>query len=672
MTSLQRRLMSPHSVGGAHGAGALRAVAMLLMLGFGIEGVAAERDTAGATFPAGESAAKVPQAQAIHGGTLLLRPNPDLLAHLGLRAHGLPERGEWNLPLWPREPVTVELGDGAPTRLRSGKLSVPSLRFVRRDGARSPHLSLVPDGIGPLNWRLVDAQGGIWMRIAHAMRSPDRQRDGLRLVTADLRVGPALSAWTRPEAEGRLLANAALQLPLMPLSASDEKAAEKSCVAPNWPGVGNYVVDVELIDMDDKYTASVGVDVQRCRVIADGGPCDGPGGTEGEVVIVPSAVLRSRNVPEAADVPWHTKFSGVFAPYGNDQHPFLVWAMYRIDADGRIDQIGRSGLKHAFATANENCHPDAQCPANGQVLGRACEDTYNAGSNDQSFFLSPRTEIIPARGIWGRCGSVFDDADNNLGDGLDGCDGVQDAPVNDYYRERLRVRESDIDAGLNPGAHYLIDAWYMVRDDVNIFNSMGSRSLAPVFSNGLWNQGPLGAFRQGPVIDRWLEQAAPGDLRGRFDIETSEGHVGVAARVHRLPDGRYRYDYALMNFDFARAVVDPATAEPNLRVLRNLGFNAFGLALANAATVDGNEFRDGDAQPGNDWSVSATASELTWTAPVAASHDWGQLRFLRVVSAAAPGTGVLRFDGLDPGGPASYSTVVWVPDGDAVFRDGYE
>jgi hypothetical protein len=401
MTSLQRRLMNPHSVGGAHGAGALRAVAMLLMLGFGIEGVAAERDTAGATFPAGESAAKVPQAQAIHGGTLLLRPNPDLLAHLGLRAHGLPERGEWNLPLWPREPVTVELGDGAPTRLRSGKLSVPSLRFVRRDGARSPHLSLVPDGIGPLNWRLVDAQGGIWMRIAHAMRSPDRQRDGLRLVTADLRVGPALSAWTRPEAEGRLLANAALQLPLMPLSASDEKAAEKSCVAPNWPGVGNYVVDVELIDMDDKYTASVGVDVQRCRVIADGGPCDGPGGTEGEVVIVPSAVLRSRNVPEAADVPWHTKFSGVFAPYGNDQHPFLVWAMYRIDADGRIDQIGRSGLKHAFATANENCHPDAQCPANGQVLGRACEDTYNAGSNDQSFFLSPRTEIIPARGIWG-------------------------------------------------------------------------------------------------------------------------------------------------------------------------------------------------------------------------------------------------------------------------------
>ena len=63
----------------------------------------AERDESGAA----------PRAVANAGGTLWLRPNPDLFEHLGVRALGLPERGEWSLPLWPSQPVEVELGDGA-------------------------------------------------------------------------------------------------------------------------------------------------------------------------------------------------------------------------------------------------------------------------------------------------------------------------------------------------------------------------------------------------------------------------------------------------------------------------------------------------------------------------------------------------------------------------------
>lgn len=641
-----------------------RLAALALAMGLGFACAAqAERD---------ESAAP-PRAVASAGGMLWLRPNPDLLEHLGVRALGLPERAEWSLPLWPRQPVEVELGDGAPTRLAAGELAAPQLRFQRADGTTSPLLRLVPDDVGPLNWRLVDARGDTWLRISHGMRSPDRARDGLRLVTADLRVGPALAGWTRPEAEGRLLANAALQLPLAPLSADAEKAVEKSCLVPNWPGINGFVGDVQLIDMDDKYTASVGVDVVRCRAMDGVNACDGPGGVEDGVVFVPSAVLRNRDAPEAADLPWHTKFSGLFPPYNNDQHPYLVWAMYRLDGEGRIEQIGRSGVKHAFATANENCHAEAQCPMNGQVLGRACEDTYNAGSNDQSFFLSPRSEFIPARGIWGRCGSVFDDTDNNPDDGLLGCDGVQDAPANDFYRERLQVPESAILAALNPGAQYLIDAWYVVRDDVDIFNSMGSRSLVPTYSGGgLWHQGALGPFRQGPVIDRWLEAASAAALRERVDAATAEGHLSVATRVQRLPDGRFRYDYALVNFDFARAVTDPNTAEPNLRVLRNQGVNAFELELAHGATLDSSEFRDGDVDAGNDWSLGLSAGAAQWTAPASGRLDWGQLKFLRVVSTSWPGRGTLRLAVAEPGLPADYAVTTWVPDGDVLFRDGYE
>lgn len=644
----------------------LQAVATVLAAGTALAA------TARAVAPSPDAVPSPVVARATQGGTLWLRPNPDLLRTLGVGAVGWSASAESAFLLRPATPVEVELGDGAPTRLLGGALRVPGLLLGRGDGATSPALWLVPDGNGPLDWRLVDARGDTWLRIGHGMRSPDRQRDGLRLVTADLRVGPALAAWTRPDAEGRLFANAALQLPLSPLVARDEKAVAKSCLVPNWPGVAGFVADVELIDMDDKYSASHGVDVLRCRALPGGGACDGPGGAEGEVVIVPSAVLRNRNAPDAADIPWRTKFSGSHAPYGNDQHPYLVWALYRFDADGRIEQIARSGVKHAFATANENCHPDARCPFNGQILGRACEDTYNAGSNDQSFFLSPHSEFIPARAIWGRCGSVFDDLDNDPQDGLDGCDGLQDAPPNDLYRERLRARESDIDAGSNPGAQYRIDAWYIVRDDVDIFNSMGSRSLAPAFAGGLWNLGPLGAFRQGPVIDRWLEQSRPGEAARRGDADTPEGHLSVASRVMRLPDGRYRYDYAAMNFDFARAVTEPATAEPNLRVLRNLGIDAVEIGLLHGASVDSSEFRDGDGLPGNDWGLSAQAGSVTWSAPGGATLDWGQLRFLRLVSGAAPGRGEARLRVAEPGSPGHYRVEILVPDGSVVFRDSYE
>jgi len=42
----------------------------------------------------------------------------------------------------------------------------------------------------------------------------------------------------------------------------------------------------------------------------------------------------------------------VFPPHTNDQHPYLVWNFYRL-ADGRLEQIGVSGAKHAFLTI---CH----------------------------------------------------------------------------------------------------------------------------------------------------------------------------------------------------------------------------------------------------------------------------------------------------------------------------
>src|SRR5690606_35803618 len=96
-------------------------------------------------------------------------------------------------------------------------------------GRRSPPLSLVPRA--GLEWSLVDAKGRVWFSIEHGMRSPDVARDGLRLVTADLRAGPALAAWRRQAVTDLLVANVALRLPLALDDATKQAARSiaKSC-----------------------------------------------------------------------------------------------------------------------------------------------------------------------------------------------------------------------------------------------------------------------------------------------------------------------------------------------------------------------------------------------------------------------------------------------------------
>jgi hypothetical protein len=201
---------------------------------------------------------------------------------------------------------------------------------------------------------------------------------------------------------------------------------------------------------------------------------------------------------------------------------------------------------------------------------------------------------------------------------------------------------------------------------------MGYRSIAPQHSLGFWNAGALGSFQVGPVLDRWL-QAAPSNERTRLGESVgAEGHVRVATRVRRLIDGRFRYDYAVMNFDFSRAVTDPGTSEPNLRILRNLGLGSIEIPLLNGASVDASEFRDGDAEGANDWPGGVDGAAWRWVAPNGATQDWGSLLFVRIESPSAPANGHLRLDIAEPGSPAFLQVVALVPDAAQVFSDSFE
>src|SRR5690606_23535220 len=119
------------------------------------------------------------------------------------------------------------------------------------------------------------------------------------------------------------------------------------------PNGGTYRNDIFMLSTYAQFS--------RCQ------GCTGNDGS-GNMVITPSATLKN-NVNEGtarptvandplgtstelwtASIPWYQKFTAPSPPYNNDQHPYLIWNMYRTNPDGSFEQIGRSGVKHASLT----------------------------------------------------------------------------------------------------------------------------------------------------------------------------------------------------------------------------------------------------------------------------------------------------------------------------------
>lgn len=607
-----------------------------------------------------------PLCKAAGPGVLLLQVERGTIEQLGLRFE--PDLPEWRYTLQPETGFRVELGDGAPTGLAGAGLRVEGLRLRRADGVRTPALRIVASD-SALDAPLVDSQGSVWMRLSQGMRSPERDH-GLRLFTGDLRVGPALAKWLGLSQPGALLAGVRLDQPLQWL----DGVAEKSCAAPNWPGTQGYVTDVLLVDVD-------AVTAVRCRrTDSPSERCDGPGGNEGEVVIASSATLANSSAKNASEVPWYEQFSMPQAPYGNDQHPFLVWNLYRLDADGHLQQIARSALKHAFATANTDC-VDQTCTGNGwsQILGRGCADLYSVASQECGRFLAPRSEVIPSSGIWGRCGSLFDTNCDGFADPRIGhptpafCSPVQGSPSQSGYGLRLVAAESAIDPQQHPDARWFLDAWYVVRDDADLFNTMGHRELFPAFdpptsSAPQWRFG-LGPYQVGDLLRAWVD--LPGGHQRRYSVlDTAEGQVGLGVRVTRQVDGRYRYDYRLMNFSLTRPVVDGA--EPNLRVLRNLGLSGFSVPVIEPDVATSADFSDGDGAAANDWSAALDSGHLSWTAPTGVELAWGSLAGFSLIDRRPPTQGQARLQLAEAGSPNDYPINALVPDVDWLFGDGFD
>jgi hypothetical protein len=642
-------------------------------------------DKSAARVPATHAALPAPRPARLWsaaGGTVEVRWNRDLARDLGIRiapaqhAADAPNSAGDRFALKDAGTLQFRVSDGYLGGFGTGALQVRGGYVLDTAGGHIVlnDFYLMPRAVpgksaGPAvtSFDLVGADGQAWFYVDRLMHEMIEHDTVLAVRSSDVRISarlahrlgqPAVAGWTIAE----LQLNARVQR-----QGSGSKGVP---VGTHWhgdpaPAGGMYEADLFMQHITAQYV--------RCQ------GCSGENGS-GRLAVTPSSTLRNNvnagtaaaTIPGdplgtsramwTAGIPWYSKFSGDFPPYGNDQHPYLIWNMYRINADGSLEQIGRSGVKHAFLTTNGGCL-DAD-DHDSHVLGRGCDDTYSVSNNDDNRALGPRSEILPASGQWGRCGSVFDT----------NCDGVAESVSADSYYQRLTVNETQISATHNPGASWLFESWYAVREDIDIYNSMATLQVVPGWTGSVWTF-DSSAERLGAAIDRWVSPVRPLSEPRRKpetslqppewseEVVVDGGHVKIAVKVRRLGNGLWRYHYAVMNLDVAFAQTQGA--EPDLQILDQRGFDGFAISTPAAMETQQLAFRDGDLEVSNDWQAVRSADAVKWSSGAAAqdSLSWGVLYSFSLTSAAPPrmGSATLFADNVQVPRTFPVKTIVPMP-----------
>ncbi|QKK02542.1 MAG: hypothetical protein HND55_07735 [Pseudomonadota bacterium] len=478
---------------------------------------------------------------------------------------------------------------------------------------------------------LFEEAGSRLMSLTHLHISMDPGQQQVRIVNADLIAEAALArALGFPELAGMAIGSGRLVLELaQPISR--QSALEGRGLAcdgrPHWPQEG-HEIDVAL--------TAIGA-VQYV----------GTESSSGRIKLAPSAILKNVST---GDAPWIPKFeSRGYYPYDPpDQHPFLVWALYRID-DGRLTQLAVSGAKHAFFTINQNCNLSCSY-LTGNILGPGCEDVYGVNTNDSGWHLGPRDEIEAGSGLFESTCSFFDP----------GCAGQQTNSAA-TFENRLLVNPQELDAD---GAEYYLDAWYLVRHDIDIFNSMGYRRLTPEPSGLGWTFTPLGPFESGPVTNAWVEAGTRGMWQDHRQVvvpsDTPElpypdnlprGHLSLAVRVEQVDGQLFRYIYALHNHDF------------------DSGVRRFAIPVPESVDVQAATVSAPPDAP--QWSSSIQSGQVMFEADDGAVQPWHALYTFELLVTAGPVSGGITLLPGGDGSPGEVAVDSLVPGLDLLFLDRF-
>lgn len=327
----------------------------------------------------------------------------------------------------------------------------------------------------------------------------------------------------------------------------------------------------------------------------------------------------------------------------NDQHPVFAMNLHRLKG-GRFEQIGQSWAAHRFvALSQPNCSSGCVfAPSN--FLGVDCSTNdlavYGAGQAQ----LGPRFEVNPVTGEF-----PFPPTDSTL--------------FGDEIYKRLQVHNTDLDPALNVGALYFTEGIYVTPDDAAGGNQVNNASYRPadVFeAAGELDFDLTGSTQQGsPGLAAWREHD-PAVLLGFTDV-SHDGRFVIGSKATPLGDGRWHYEYAVLNLSSHRSALGLRAPLPSGATVTYAGFH----------DVD---YHSGEPFDGTDWppSVGAT-SEISWSTETFGSNEnanalrWGTLYNFRFQTDVAPVQATVELDLFRPGTPTSVSLDAMVPgacDGD--------
>ncbi len=345
-----------------------------------------------------------------------------------------------------------------------------------------------------------------------------------------------------------------------------------------------------------------------------------------------------------ADLPWFDS--------PDSEHPMIAMNAYRLDANGRFQQIGQSWCKHGFfALSNTQCggtctfepgHPD-----NGTWLGMGCTDTYGAFLNSLQNGLGPRFEINPWTGDWSFQGSMFQ----------------QGGPPNTGIARRLQVHDDDMNTDLpqNKGAQYFAEGYYVHFTDSDVINSTAWKPFTPNrnsqgdYTFSMTNSGNFPNI--GFAIDAWgnagaeltmLAQELPVD-----ELNSPDGRCILGVTATDNGDGTWHYEYAVLNIDMDRQVGSFTLDVPGVDIT-NAGFYAVPHHDEPLNSIGGVPI---DNAP---WDLTEGSGQVSWSTSTNPLR-WGTIYNFWFDADAPPADGAVTLGLFKPGTPNAVTGSVSVP-----------
>ena len=320
-----------------------------------------------------------------------------------------------------------------------------------------------------------------------------------------------------------------------------------------------------------------------------------------------------------------------------DQHPRIPQNAFRY-AEGRLVQIGQSWCKDGFCALQLNgcgsCQPAGSgCP---EILGPGCADPYSSSLNGQQSRLAPRSQCNPVTGH-------FTYPPENLPTAV--------ATVG----RRLKIQTYDLNRVVwGEEAKFFVDAMYLHSQDTDSGNDMNNASYRGVEVGFITSTGfPLETFGNTaigkPGIYAW-EECSDTVLIQPLDFP-NDGRVHVASDVILQEDGRYRYEYAIYNYNSGDAV------------------NGFSIPLPNGVTAEEIGFHDSAAHSGepyatNNWSSSQNGGRISWSTqeyaqnPDANAIRWATQYNFWFVTSAEPSDGTAEIEIFRTNGTAEITVSI--------------